>query len=480
MLLRRIFDTHLAQASYLVGCRATGEAIVIDPTCDIDRYHAIAAQEGVRITAVAETHVHADFVSGVCGFVTHHPVKAYVSAEGPESPWMVGTALAAGAEVVRLRAGDAFHVGGLSFTARHTPGHTRESLTFELVAARAGGAGAGATTLLFSGDFLFAGDVGRPDLGAFATEGMTLREAVDQLRDSLASLEELPGDTQVLPGHGAGSECGKSICNMPATTLGIERVINRALRSHADAGGFETAVLAGNNEPPPYFARVKRLNEAGARALASLPEIRELGCDEFAALCERPEHTVIDTRPWNDYLDTRLPYAISAPFERSFGPTVANYLEEDDRVVLIAERAKVPDIVRVMLRVGVAPGSIDGFIEPRAVSALATGSFATCGVDDITPVRAHELVERGAVTVVDVRNCAEFGAGHLPGARHIPYTHLRARAGELPREKPVLCYCRSGNRSARASAFLARAGFEALNMRGGYWPYAGRGFSVAK
>ena len=119
-------------------------------------------------------------------------------------------------------------------------------------------------------------------------------------------------------------------------------------------------------------------------------------------------------------------------------------------------------------------------LEPRAVSALATGSFATTGVDDISPVRVHELVEGGEATVVDVRTCAEFAAGHLPGALHIPYTHLRARAGEIPRGKPVVCYCRSGNRSARASAFLAREGFTALNMRGGYWPYAGRGFAVER
>ena len=472
MILRRIYDTHLAQASYLVGCAATREAIVIDPTCDIDRYLAAAEKDGVRIVAVAETHVHADFVSGVCGFVAHHPVRAIVSAEGPESPWIQCTTLAPGAEIVRVRAGDAFRVGKLEFRARHTPGHTRESLTFELGGLRHG------TTLLFSGDFLFAGDVGRPDLGAFATEGLTLREAVDRLRDSLAALGDLPGETQVLPGHGAGSECGKSICNLPATTLGIERVINRALRSHADAQGFESTVLSGNNDPPPYFARVKRLNESGARAIAEVAAPRELTADEFAARCERPEFTVIDTRPWNDYLDTRLPYSISAPFERSFGPTVANYLEEDDRVVLIAARAQVQDIVRVLLRVGVAPGAIEGFVEPRTVSALATGSFATEGIDDITPVRAHELIERGEATVVDVRTCAEYGAGHLPGALHIPYTHLRSRIGEIDRAKPVICYCRSGNRSARAAAFLARAGFETLNMRGGYMPYAGRGFRV--
>jgi hydroxyacylglutathione hydrolase len=472
MLLRRIYDEHLAQASYLVGCTATREAIVIDPSCDIDRYLALAAKESLRIVAVAETHVHADFVSGVCGFVANHAVRAYASAEGPEPAWMQRGALAAGAEIVRLGAGDSFRVGELAVTVRHTPGHTRESLTFELAGTARG------TMLLFSGDFLFAGDVGRPDLGAFATEGMTLHEAVGRLRDSLATLGDLPADTQVLPGHGAGSECGKSICGLPATTLGIERVINRALRTHADWGAFTEAMLAGTTAPPPYFARVKRLNESGARAMSGLPEVRALTAEEFTARCEKPEFTVIDTRPWNDYLDTRLPYAISAPFERSFGPTVANYLEEDDRVVLIAEGAKVHEIVRVLLRVGLAPEAIEGFIEPRTVSALATGSFATTGVDEVTPVRAHELVVRGEVSVVDVRTCAEFAAGHLPGALHVPYTHLRARLAELDPTRPVLCYCRSGNRSARAAAFLARAGFSALNMRGGYWPYAGRGFAV--
>ncbi|MFM7133606.1 MAG: MBL fold metallo-hydrolase [Planctomycetota bacterium] len=474
MLLRRIYDAQLAQASYLVGCRERGEAIVIDPTCDIDRYLAEAARESLRIVAVAETHVHADFVSGVCGFLAHHPVRAYVSAEGPDAAWMTATRLAAGAEIVRIHAGDSFRVGNLDFTARHTPGHTRESLSFELSSTRRG------TKLFFSGDFLFAGDVGRPDLGAFATDGMTLREAVDRLRDSLASLVDLPEDTQVLPGHGAGSECGRAICNIPATTIGIERVINRALRSHGDAGGFEQAVLDGAAEPPPYFARVKKLNESGARVIMEPPAVPELAPGDFAARCENPSYTVIDTRPWNDFLDMRLPYAISAPFERSFGPTVANYLEEDDRIVLIAAREKVSEIVRVLLRVGVAPESIEGFVEPAAVAALATGTFVTDGVDDISPVRVHDLVEQGAATIVDVRTCAEFAAGHLPGARHIPYTHLRARAAELDPAKPVVCDCRSGNRSARAAAYLARAGFHAHNMRGGYWPYAGRGYAVER
>lgn len=472
MILRRIYDATLAQAAYLVGCPATREAILIDPACDIDRYLAIAAEENLRIVAVAETHVHADFVSGVCGFLAHHPVTAFVSAEGPAQQWTTGTPLAAGARIEPLHAGGAFRVGSLEFHARHTPGHTRESLSFELV--RPGSA----TRLLFSGDFLFAGDVGRPDLGAFATDGLSLKEAVAHLEASLASIDDLPADTQVLPGHGAGSACGKSICNLPATTIGIERVINRAMRAQAAGGDFEGAVLDGSAAPPPYFARVKRLNERGGRGFDTLPEVRALAPERFAEICQKPEFTVIDTRPWNDYLDARLPYSISAPFERSFGPTVANYLEEDDRIAIIADAAKVPEIVRVLLRVGVQPEALEGFVEPRVVSALATGTFATAGVDEISPVRAHELIERGEVTVLDVRTCSEFAAGHLPNAVHVPYTHLRARVAELDRSRAVVCYCRSGNRSARAAAFLARSGFTALNMRGGYWPYAGRGYRV--
>jgi hydroxyacylglutathione hydrolase len=472
MLLRRVFDSTLAQTSYVVGCDETREAIVIDPACDIDRYLAIAAETGHRVVAVAETHVHADFVSGIEGFVTHHAVTAYVSAEGVEPAWLTSPAFAHKARVKRLRTGDRFEVGKLVFTTRHTPGHTRESLSFELAAPH------GRAHLLFSGDFLFAGDVGRPDLGAFATEGLSLREAIDSMRSSIAGLDDLPAETQVLPGHGAGSACGTQICNLPATTIGIERVINRAMRAHADNGDFAGAIMHGTSAPPPYFARVKRLNEHGGRAISAPPAVRELTSDEFAERCQDPHFTVIDTRPWNDYLDARLPYSISAPFERSFGPTVANYLDDEDRVVLIAARAVVPEIARVLLRVGIAPEAIEGFVEAATVARLATGSFATTGVDDISPVRVHELVSRGAATVIDVRTCAEFGAGHLPNALHVPFTHLRERTREISREKPVICYCRSGNRSARAAAFLARHGYDAFNMRGGYWPYAGRGYEI--
>jgi len=471
MLLRRIYDGALAQAAYLVGCDRTKTAVLIDPACDIDRYLAIAAAEGLRIVAVAETHVHADFVSGVRAFVTHHPVTAYMSAEGPVQPWEREARFATGASIVRLASGDSFSVGDLCFTARHTPGHTRESLCFEL-------AREGSTPIIFSGDFLFAGDVGRPDLGAFATDGMSVTEAVERLRLSLSTLDDLPAGTQVLPGHGAGSECGRAICNLPATTLAIERVINRALRAHADGAGFHATVMEGSSEPPPYFSRVKRLNESGAFAHGAISAPQALSAEEFARLADREQTVVIDTRPWIDFIDLRLPRSISAPLERSFGPTVANYIEEGDAVVLVANAKDAEAASRILARVGIAPEQIAGYLSPDAVARLPISCFSSHGVDDISPVAVHAMVGRGDATVLDVRTCAEFARGHLPGAVHIPFTHLAARMREVPRDRPVVCYCRSGNRSARAAAFLARHGLTALNMKGGYWPYAGRGFAV--
>ncbi|MFM1824250.1 MAG: hypothetical protein RI967_2516 [Planctomycetota bacterium] len=473
MLLRRIFDQSLAQAAYLVGCPTTREAIVIDPACDIDRYLAAAEADGLRIVAVAETHLHSDFVSGVCGFVAHHPVTAYLSSEGRAPRWTATPRLAAGARLELVRAGASFAVGSLGFTVRHTPGHSAESLSFEL-------ARDGRSPLLFSGDFLFAGGVGRVDLGALAEGGLTVGEAVERLQESIAALADLPGETEVLPGHGQGTECGMAICRMPATTLGIERVINRAIRAQAEGRDLGEALAAGAAAPPPYFARVRRINAEGSVAIARPPEIAALDATRFAALLADPATVVVDTRPWHDYLDLPLPHAISAPFERSFGPTVANYLEDGDRVVLVAPAGEIEAMTRILLRVGVAPAAIAGFLEPASVARLDDALFADgTAVDEITPVAAHALVAAGAVQIVDVRTTGEFAKGHLPDARHIPFIELRARGDELDASKPVLCYCRSGNRSARAAGYLASRGFTAYSMRGGFWPYAGRGYPTA-
>jgi len=470
MLLRRVYDDGLAQASYFVACPHSRQAILFDPARDIDRYLRDAEQAGLTIVAVAETHLHADFLSGMNAFAARHPVTAYVSGIGTLPAWVTRGPFHPEARIVTLRSGDEFRVGTLRFRARHTPGHTTESVSYEVLGED------GRAQLLVSGDFLFAGDVGRPDLGFLATGGLGVEEAAERLRQSLELLDDLPGETMVLPGHGAGSACGKVICRLPRTTLGIERLINQPLRSRADAAEFLRVLLRDQPDPPPYFGRVKRSNEVGAPILDDLPVPCEMTPEAFAEAAADPRRVVLDTRPWPRFLDKHLPGAIHAGMDPYFGPTVANYVEPDDEVLIVAPRAAVENIVRLLTRVGV--DRIVGFIEPDRFECIAEEPCACDDVEEVGARIANRHVEGGAVQVVDVRSKQEFQSSHVAGAVHIPFVQLPARIRELDSERPVLVYCRSGNRSARAGAYLARHGFRVLNLRGGFWPYAGRGFAV--
>lgn len=280
----------------------------------------------------------------------------------------------------------------------------------------------------------------------------------------------------VLPGHGAGSACGKLICRLPRTTMGIERRINQPLRSSADAAEFLRVLLRDQPDPPPYFGRVKRENEAGAAILTALPVPERMLPCAFAAAAADPRRVVIDTRPWSRFLDKHLPGSISAGLDPYFGPTVANYVEPDDEVLLVAPSDAVERIVRLLARVGI--DRVIGYLEPGEFEHVPEEPCCCDDVDDVSARVAHQQVECGAVQVVDVRSKQEFQASHVAGAAHIPFIQLPARLAEIDRARPVLVYCRSGNRSARAGAYLARQGFRVVNLRGGFWPYAGRGYAV--
>jgi hydroxyacylglutathione hydrolase len=326
---------------------------------------------------------------------------------------------------------------------------------------------------LFSGDFLFAGDVGRPDLGFLASGGMTVEESAESLRRSLALLDDMPDATLVLPGHGAGSACGKMICKLPESTVGIERVINRPLRSKDDGARFVEQLLRDQPDPPPYFERVKRANEAGPALHEGVPAPARLGPAEFAAAARDLRRVVIDTREWGAWMDGHLPGSIFAMLDPYFGPTVANYVEPGDEVLLVIEPERVEEAVRVLYRVGI--DRFAGWASPRDVGAIDEDAFECAGCDEVSPREANRRILSGAA-VIDVRSKQEFAKGHIAGAVHIPFIQLPARIGELDPRTPAVVYCRSGNRSARACAYLRRRGFTVSNLRGGFWPYAGRGF----
>jgi hydroxyacylglutathione hydrolase len=467
VIFRRVYDKALAQASYLVGCEETREALLVDPERDIDRYEREAADAGVRIVAVAETHLHADFVSGMRAFAATRPVELLMSGIGDRAPWTAEGPLHPGARLRFLRDGDEFRVGSLRFRARHTPGHTREALSFEFVGEQ------GFPLALFSGDFLFAGDVGRPDLGFLASGGMTVEESAESLRRSLALLDDMPDATLVLPGHGAGSACGKMICKLPESTVGIERVINRPLRSKDDGARFVEQLLRDQPDPPPYFERVKKANEAGPALHEGVPAPARLGPAEFAAAARDLRRVVIDTREWGAWMDGHLPGSIFAMLDPYFGPTVANYVEPGDEVLLVIEPEGVEEAVRVLYRVGI--DRFAGWASPRDVGAIDEDDLECAGCDEVSPREANRRILSGAA-VIDVRSKQEFAKGHIAGAVHIPFIQVPARIGELDPRTPAVVYCRSGNRSARACAYLRRRGFTVSNLRGGFWPYAGRGF----
>jgi hydroxyacylglutathione hydrolase len=467
VIFRRIYDPALAQASYLVGCPETREAILFDPERDIDRYEREAQAEGVRIVAVAETHLHADFVSGMRAFGASRPVTLLLSGMGPAAPWTSEGPIHPGAGVRFLRDGDEFSVGTLRFRARHTPGHTREALSFEFMGEQ------GFPLAFFSGDFLFAGDIGRPDLGFLASGGMTVEESAEALRRSLALLDDMPDATVVLPGHGAGSACGKMICRLPESTVGIERIINRPLRAKDDSARFVEGLLRDQPDPPPYFGRVKDTNERGPALHDRVPAPPQLSSAEFVAASKELSRVVLDTREWSAWMDGHLPGSIFAMLDPFFGPTAANYVDSGDEVLLVAEEEQVDEAVRVLYRVGI--DRFAGWIDPHGFAAIDEDEFEGAGCEELTPREANRRILTGAA-VLDVRSKQEFATGHIAGAVHIPFIQLSARVGELDPARPVVAYCRSGNRSARACAYLRRCGFTVANLRGGYWPYVGRGF----
>ncbi len=300
MILRRLYNEQLSQASYLVGCETTGEALVIDPNRDVDAYTELAASQGLRVVAVTETHIHADFVSGARELAARAGARLLLSRAGPEK-WQYRYASAVGAAL--LRDGDCFEVGRVAVRAMHTPGHTPEHLSFVLTDSVAASEPMG----VFTGDFVFVGDVGRPDLleTAVGVAGAK-EEGARQLFASLQRFRELPDYLQVWPGHGAGSPCGRTLGSVPQSTVGYEKRFNWAFQA-GDEAGFVRAVLDGQVEPPAYFARMKHVNREGPVPLASLSTPGELPTEMLAAKLEGGAVVVVDTRSADAYAGGTCP-----------------------------------------------------------------------------------------------------------------------------------------------------------------------------
>lgn len=465
MLFRQILDEKLAQYAYLVGCPRTGVALVIDPERDVDRYVELAEGEGLRIVAVAETHIHADFLSGARE-LAELGATLYLSGEGgPE--WSYRWPEAGGYPVVLLRDGDVFRVGNVEVRAVHTPGHTPEHLSF-LITDR--GAGADEPMGMVSGDFVFVGDTGRPDLleTAAGVDG-AMREGADALYGSVRRFLELPDYLQVWPGHGAGSACGKDLGAVPESTVGYERRFSPALgAARRGKGAFLSYVLDAQPEPPLYFGRMKVLNRDGPPLLGALPRPTRLAPEALAGLAGRMDAVVLDTRPNRSaFMRSHLAGSLYAPLDKTFPTVAGSYVLPDVPVHLIVAEDRIEDAVRSLVRVGL--DRIEGWAPPDLLEVLSregAGARVLASTEEIDVREVERRRERDGATVLDVRRQSEYRERHLPGALNVPHTRLADGLEELPREGPLLVHCRTGSRSAVASAFLERHGFDVVYVNG--------------
>lgn len=465
MFMRMVYDEKLAQAAYLIGCQKTGEAIVIDPQRDVDRYLDLAADNGLRITAVAETHIHADFLSGARELAERVGARVYVSDEGDADwkyQWLDKRTGGGAYEHRLLHDGDTFRIGGIELRALHTPGHTPEHLAF-LVTDRGGGADA--PLGLASGDFVFVGDLGRPDLlETAAGQAGAMLPAARRLHQTVLGLDRLPEFVQVWPGHGAGSACGKALGAVPVSTIGYEKRFNPAIRAAQREEDFVRFILADQPEPPLYFANMKRDNKLGPRVLGALPQPRRLSAEELAPVDAR-RSALIDTRGWSAFRSGHVPGALWIPLARSFTSDAGSFIREDEEIVLIVEPERLVEAVRDLVRIGL--DRVSAWATPGDVDALARGGGAVAALPEVGVEQARELIERGEVSVLDVRRASEFAEGRIPGAVNIAHTRLAAHLEQLPRDRTLLVNCRSGGRSGRACAFLQRDGRRVVNLAGG-------------
>lgn len=460
MLLKRFFHEGLAQASYLVGCQQTGEALIVDANRDIAQYVEAARAAGLRVTHVTETHIHADYVSGSRELAAATGATLLLSAEGGQD-WQYKFAQEAGATF--LRDGDLFAVGNVRIEVMHTPGHTPEHLTFLIADTLASTQPIGALT----GDFIFVSDVGRPDLleKVAGVEG-SMRAGAKLLFESLRRFtERCPDWLQLWPGHGAGSACGKSLGAMPQTTLGYEKLTNWAFQIDREEA-FVEAVLDGQPEAPTYFATMKRLNRDGPPPLGDTTPPR-LDPDALGEALERKE-LVIDLRRAEEFAAGHVPGTISIPLTRAFAGYAGWVLPYDKDLYLLsggADEEAVRHATRELAMIGL--DRVVGWFGADAVGAWTAKGGVQVASQRVGPSDVARRLSEGAL-VVDVRSTAEWRSGHVAGSLHVPLGRLVAQMADKPRSGPVLLICESGSRSAIGASLLTAAGFtDVTNVTGG-------------
>lgn len=451
MFFQHVYDKSLAQASYFIGCQKEGVAIVIDPKRDVDTYLDIARQNQMKITHVTETHIHADFLSGSRELAALTGAELYLSDEGGEG-WQYEF------PNHKLKDGDVIKVGNLSLEVLHTPGHTPESISFLLTDHPA----SPNPVMIFTGDFVFVGDVGRPDLleKAAGIQG-TANEGALQMYKSINRFAALPDYIQVWPGHGAGSACGKALGAVPSTTVGYEKLRNWAMQYGNDQAGFVKYLLEDQPEAPRYFAMMKKLNKSPRTLLTEVPKHKKLSAADLKQAIEK-NIKIIDARHKNDFAKGYIPGSINIQGNNAFATWAGWFLNYDEDFILIADESKLDDLTRKLMRIGL--DNIAGYFSDLDEW---TGSGGT--LQHVELIDYHKLTAMmDSSEIVDVRGTSEYNALHIPGAKHVFLGTITENLDKIDRTKPVILQCQGGDRSSIAYSILAKHGYRnIMNYAGG-------------
>jgi len=463
MIFKRVYEKGLAHASYIIGCQATKEAIVIDPKRDVDTYLEIAEGEKLNITHITETHIHADFLSGSRELAAVTGAKIYLSDEGGKD-WQYQF------DHIGLKDGSEIKIGNLLLKVLHTPGHTPEHISFLLTDTPS----SSEPSMIFTGDFVFVGDVGRPDLleKAAGIEG-TMIAGAKQMYHSLEKFKLLPDYIQIWPAHGAGSACGKALGAVPNSTIGYEKLSNWAFKID-DEEEFIKQLLDGQPEPPKYFAEMKKQNKLGPKILGTIPNPPKFSNDVLEKVINNG-HKIIDTRDKISFAGGHFPGSLNIQDNNSFSTWAGWMLNYDQPLILVAPDERINQLTRALIRIGF--DNISAYLNEN--NDLNTHGFKNSTLKLIT---AKELKNSlSEYQIIDVRGYSEYKISRIPGAINIHAGELEKKLAKLDTNKKIVVHCESGDRSSIASSFLAGNGLtEVYNLTCGINGWVEAGYPVEK
>lgn len=461
MYLEQFFVDGLGCASYLVGCEGSGVAAVIDPDRDVEKYLTAAADHGLTITHIIETHLHADHVSGNTELADRTGASIYLH-EGANAEF----------EHETLTEGDSIKLGNVYLQVRHTPGHTPESVTL-LVTDKTR---ADDPWMALTGDTLFVGDIGRPDLVGIEAA----KELAGHMYESLhEEILPLPDGVMIYPGHGAGSLCGKSIGAVRSSTIGFERQFNPALAPR-EYDEFVTFAISDLPEQPGNHTRIKQMNRRGPRPLGTVeprPLTVQAAVDQF-----RMGAALLDLRDKESFRREHIPGSVHLEADDQLSNRVGFVMPPNIPIVLLLnDPADYRRVVYSLARVGY--DTVAGYLADSLDVWQAMGLPVTSGdVQDIQPDELHELLQSGngeRPVVVDVREPWEFDQGHVPGAILMPLGEVSRKVDDLDPTQPVAVICATGSRSQSAAALFGQKGFETVyNVVGGTMRWMQRGLPL--